>query len=98
MIASYQDAGGMYRATLQYVGIIKEGKTFFPSHWDAKMLVYKISEACCHAKEVIARPDGVLKITGLVKEGFEIVIKVNKRVNIITAYPDVIKSISKGIL
>ena len=91
-------AGGMYEATLHYGGITKKGKTFFPNHWDAKMLASKISEACYNAREIIARSDGVLKITGLVEEGFEIIVKIDKRGNIVTAYPDIVKNLAKGAL
>lgn len=79
----------MYRATINYGGVVKKGKTFFPSHWDAKMLTFKISEACRNATKVVMKRDGVLEITGMVEEGFQIIVKIGKRGNIITAYPEV---------
>ena len=51
-----------------------------------------------NARRVIVRSDGVLKITGLVEEGFEIIVKIDKRGNIVTAYPDIVKNLAKGAL
>ncbi len=80
--------GGMYRATVIYGGIIKKGKTFFPSHWNAKMLAAKISEACHNATKINITFDGTMIIRGVVKEGFEIVVKLSKNGSLLTIYPD----------
>ena len=85
--------GGMYRATLKYCGVVKDKKSFFPSHWDARMLTAKISEACCNATKIVTKRDGILEITGIVEEGFQIIVKIGKRGNIITAYPELVGKI-----
>jgi len=47
---------------------------------------------------LIIRNDGILKITGLVEEGFEIIIKLDKQGHIVTAYPDIVNNLVKGAL
>lgn len=85
--------GGMYRATLNYGGVSKPAKTFFPSHWDAKMLLNKISEACYNATRIDYKWDGTLEIMGVVEEGFQITTRLDKRGKILTAFPDLIKKV-----
>ena len=79
--------GGMYQGDLIFGGLKKDGKTFFPSHWNHEMLLNKISEACHNAYKIILRPKGIIEIRGIVEEGFEIVVKLNKRGKILTVYP-----------
>lgn len=78
---------GTYEAGLHFGGLFKNGKTFFPSHWDCETLLNKISEACHNADQIIERGRGILEIKGSVEEGFDILIRLNKRGKILTAYP-----------
>ena len=80
--------GGMYKADICCGGIVKERKTFFPSHWDADTLLSKLSEACHNAYKITPKSKGIIEIRGIVEEGFEIVIRLNKRGKTLTAYPD----------
>ena len=70
--------------------MIKRGKTFFPSHWDAKMLASKISEACHNMVSMENSWKGTLEIIGEVSEGFRISIKLDKKGKILTAYPFIV--------
>lgn len=86
-------AGGMYEATLNYGGVVKKGKTFFPSHWDARMLASKISEACHNVINVKPLRKGGMYILGEVSDGFRIVIKLDLNGKILTIYPTMLKEI-----
>lgn len=79
--------GDFYEAELHFEDIFKKGKTFLPSHWDCEKLIIKISEACHNAREIINKGDGILDIKGIVEEGFEILVRINKRGKILTVYP-----------
>ena len=78
--------GGMYQADICCGGVVKEDKIFFPSHWDADTLLSKINEACHNIVDIEFKGDGILIITGKVQEGFKILVKLNKRGKILTAY------------